>query len=247
MTSIPTPDPDSAVEWAKSAGLVPYETAVALMEERVRLIACGRAAELVWLLEHPPLYTAGTSTKPDDLLAPSRFPVYATGRGGELTYHGPGQRVAYVMLDIRRRFGSDVRAFVGALQDWIIDTLATLGVEGGPREGRIGVWVAPPAGGPGREAKIAALGVRIRNGISFHGIAINVAPELEHFSGIVPCGIREFGVTSLAALGSPATLKDVDIALANAFGTRFAKLRAAPAPVLASFGPPQPTEDRSPP
>ena len=218
------------IEWAQSSAPVDYEAAVRAMEERVALIAAGNAPELVWLLEHPPIYTAGTSAKPGDLVTPARFPVYATGRGGELTYHGPGQRVAYVMLDVRRRFRADVRAFVAALQDWIIDALDRVGIGGGTRPGRVGIWVERTGTGKGGEAKIAALGIRVRGGVSFHGISINVAPELEHFSGIVPCGIRDYGVTSLAELGSRATMKDVDKALKAAFEVRFALARSVPDP-----------------
>jgi lipoyl(octanoyl) transferase len=206
--------------------LTAYAGAVAEMEARAEAIAAGRAAERVWLVEHPPLYTAGTSAKDRDLLD-ARFPVHRTGRGGEFTYHGPGQRVAYVMLDLKRR-RPDVRAFVGSLEFWLIDALAALGVTGETRGTRVGVWVARPdkPGGPdgaGAEDKIAAIGVRIRRWVSFHGVALNVAPELSHFSGIVPCGIAEahYGVTSLRDLGSPAAMGDVDAALRAAFEARF--------------------------
>lgn len=201
------------IEWRISAGLVPYPDAVAAMEARAAAIAEGRAAELVWLLEHPPLYTAGTSARADDLLMPERFPVFPTGRGGQFTYHGPGQRVGYVMMDLRRR-GNDVRRFVRDLEEWLIRTLAAFNVRGERREGRVGIWVARRGG---REDKIAALGIRVRRGVSFHGVSLNVEPELEHFSGIVPCGIAEHGVTSLADLGLTATMADVDIALRAAF------------------------------
>ena len=214
--------------WAVSAGPVGYDAAVAAMEARAAAIAVGRAGELVWLLEHPPLYTAGVSAKPSDLLEPDRFPVFRTGRGGQFTYHGPGQRVAYVMLDLtaRRR---DVRAFVAALEAWVIDALARLGVEGEVREGRVGVWVArqPPDAAP-REDKIAAIGVKLRRWISFHGVALNVAPDLSHFSGIVPCGVSEHGVTSLADLGLIASLAQADAALLAGF--------------CEVFGPTEPTE-----
>ena len=200
-------------EWRISAEPVGYEEAVAAMEARVAKIHAGRAAELVWLLEHPALYTAGTSASPDELLQPGRFPVHATGRGGRYTYHGPGQRVAYVMLDLRRR-GADVRGFVRQLEAWIIAALAELGVTGEARADRIGIWVVDA---DGREAKIAALGVRIRRWVTFHGIAINVAPDLSHFEGIVPCGIDGYGVTSLAALGAPADMNAVDTALQRSF------------------------------
>ncbi len=213
------------VEWLTSPGLVPYEIALAEMEARVAAIAAGRADEAVWLLEHPPLYTAGTSARPEDLTDPDRFPVFVAGRGGQYTYHGPGQRVAYVMLDLNRR-GRDVRAFVRRLEEWIIATLAEFNVRGEIREGRVGVWVARPDKAPlpdgsPREDKIAAIGVKLRRWISFHGIAINVEPELEHFDGIVPCGIREHGVTSLVDLGLPVTMADVDVALKATFPQAF--------------------------
>jgi lipoyl(octanoyl) transferase len=202
------------VEWRKEPGLVPYEDAVAAMEARVAAIRAGAAAEQVCLIEHPPLYTAGTSARAADLLE-ARFPVYQTGRGGQYTYHGPGQRVAYVMLDLKRRYAGtpDVRHYVWSLEEWLIRTLAALGVRGERREGRVGIWVATPSG----EAKIAALGVRVRNGVSYHGVALNVNPDLSHFQGIVPCGIREFGVTSLAALGVPAMQETVDRVMKQAF------------------------------
>jgi lipoyl(octanoyl) transferase len=215
------------VEWAVSPGLTPFPAAEAAMRARAASIAAGKAPELIWLLEHPPLYTAGTSAKDEDLLAPDRFPVYKTGRGGEFTYHGPGQRVAYVHLDLTRR-GRDVRAFVCALEAWLIDALAELGVAAGTREGRIGIWVAR---GAGREDKIAAIGIRLAKWVSFHGIALNVAPDLSHFSGIVPCGIREHGVTSLADLGVSATMADVDVALRRAFEARFAEVGHAAPPL----------------
>jgi lipoyl(octanoyl) transferase len=207
------------VEWRVDDGLVAYDTAIAGMERRVAAIAAGAAPELVWLLQHPPLYTAGTSARDEDLLAPGRFPVHRTGRGGELTYHGPGQRVAYVMLDLRRR-GADVRRYVCNLEDWIIRALATFNVTGERRDGRVGIWVDR---GGGREDKIAAIGVRIRRWVTFHGIAINVEPELEHFSGIVPCGIAgaNYGVTSLVDLGLPVTMTDLDVALKETFAEVF--------------------------
>ena len=198
-----------AVDWFASERPVDYAEAVAGMHARAAAVAAGRACELVWLLEHPALYTAGTSTKPEDLLAPERFPVHRTGRGGQLTYHGPGQRVAYVMLDVGRR-GGDVRAFVCALEGWIIDALAMLGVRGERRSGRVGVWVRRERAGAVREDKIAAVGLRLRRWVSLHGISLNVAPDLEHFSGIVPCGVREHGVTSLADLGLPVPMAEVD-------------------------------------
>ena len=200
----------SAVEWRVSKPPVDYRQAVAAMESRVAEISAGHAPELVWLLEHPPVYTAGTSANDMDLLNAERFPVYRTGRGGQFTYHGPGQRVAYVMLDLTRR-KADIRAFVAALEDWIIATLADFGVAGERRTGRIGVWVARPDRGD--EAKIAAIGIRLRRWVSFHGISLNVAPDLNHYAGIVPCGVRDHGVTSLADLGVSATMGQVDQAL----------------------------------
>jgi lipoyl(octanoyl) transferase len=205
------------VEWRISAGPVPYPEAVTEMESRAADIADQRAAELVWLLEHPPIYTSGTSGKEGDLLDP-RFPLFTTGRGGQLTYHGPGQRVAYVMLDLKRR-RPDVRAYVAGLEEWIIRTLDAFNVRGERREDRVGVWVRRPDKGTGYEDKIAAIGVRLRRWVSFHGIAINVEPELSHFSAIVPCGVIDprYGVTSLVDLGLPVTMEDVDIALRQAF------------------------------
>ncbi|MBF9049412.1 lipoyl(octanoyl) transferase LipB [Roseobacter sp. HKCCD9010] len=215
------------VEWLTSHGLVPYETALAEMEARVARIAGGDADEAVWLLEHPPLYTAGTSAKPADLLTPDRFPVYETRRGGQYTYHGPGQRVAYVMLDLNAH-GRDVRRFVHQIEDWVIATLAEFNVKGERRAGRVGVWVTRPEkppmpDGSPREDKIAAVGLRIRKWVSFHGISINVEPDLGHFEGIVPCGIAEHGVTSLVDLGLPVTLEDVDDALKRTFPPIFGK------------------------
>jgi lipoyl(octanoyl) transferase len=226
LTSL-LPRPGSPpVEWAVAAGLVGYERASAEMEERAEAIAAGEAGERVWLLEHPPLYTAGTSAKPGDLLD-RRFPVFPTGRGGQYTYHGPGQRVAYVMLDLKRR-RQDVRAYVGALEAWLIDTLGLFGVEGETRADRVGVWVARPdkpagADGAPAEDKIAAIGVRVRRWTTFHGVALNVAPNLSHFSGIVPCGVGDahFGMTSLRDLGLAMTLEEVDVALRAAFEPRF--------------------------
>ena len=219
---------DRTVEWAVSDDLVGYESAVAVMEARAEAIAKGEARELVWLLEHPALYTAGTSSKSADLLTPDRFPVHATGRGGQYTYHGPGQRIAYVMLDVGQR-GRDVRAFVGALEGWIIATLDRFNVKGEVREGRVGVWVARPYKGTGSEEKIAALGIRLKRWVSLHGLAINVEPELDHFGGIVPCGIAQHGVTSLADLGLIVSMAEVDMALAETFEERFGPiLRVAP-------------------
>jgi lipoyl(octanoyl) transferase len=210
----------AAAEWRVSPGLVPYEAAVAAMEARVAAIRAGHAPELVWLLEHPSLYTAGTSARDADLVEPGRLPVFRTGRGGQYTYHGPGQRVAYVMLDLSRR-GADVRAYVHGLEEWLVRTLATLGVRGERRQGRVGIWVAE---GAGRESKIAAIGVRVRHWVSFHGVALNVDPDLAHYRGIVPCGITEHGVTSLRALGVAAPMAAVDAALQSAFASVFPAL-----------------------
>ena len=215
------------VGWLVAAEPVSYPDAIAFMEARAKAIAEGTADELVWLIEHPPLYTAGTSAKPADLVMPDRFPVYEAGRGGQYTYHGPGQRVAYVMLDLNRR-GRDVRAFVQELEGWLIDTLAAFGVTGERRADRIGVWVQRPDKGAGVEDKIAAIGIRLRRWVSFHGISLNVAPDLEHFSGIVPCGVQMHGVTSLADLGIPATMDDVDAALRVAFERRFGPVLPLP-------------------
>ena len=211
----------SKPDWLISDRTVPYEEALATMEARVADIRAGRAPELVWLLEHPPLYTAGTSSKDIDLLQPARFPVHVAGRGGQYTYHGPGQRVAYVMMDLRRR-RQDVRRFVLDLEEWTIRTLGRFNVAAERRADRVGVWVvrpdkpALPDGRP-REDKIAAIGVRIRHWVSFHGLSINVEPDLSHYAGIVPCGIAGHGVTSLVDLGLPATLADLDVALAETF------------------------------
>jgi lipoyl(octanoyl) transferase len=209
------------VEWRVESGLIPYDVAVAFMERRVAEIREGISGELIWLVEHPPLYTAGTSARGADLLDPNRFPVFSSGRGGEYTYHGPGQRVAYVMLDLKRR-REDVRAFVAALEAWIIGALAAFNVKGERREDRVGVWVARPDKPPLRddtpaEDKIAAIGIRLRRWVSLHGIALNVEPELSHFSGIVPCGVTGYGVTSLVDLGLPVTMADADAALRAAF------------------------------
>jgi len=207
------------VEWRISDRLEPYEAAVQEMERRVEQIRAGAACQLVWLLEHPPLYTAGTSADPGDLLAPDRFPVYRTGRGGQYTYHGPGQRVAYVMLDLKQR-GQDVRRYVTDLEEWVIRALAQFNVRGLRREGRVGIWVERSGG---REDKIAAIGVRVRRWVTFHGIAVNVEPDLSHFEGIVPCGIGEekLGVTSLVDLGLPVTMTDLDNALMATFNEVF--------------------------
>jgi lipoyl(octanoyl) transferase len=213
------------VEWTHLPGLADYAATLAAMEARVAAISAGTADEAVWLLEHPPLYTAGTSAKPVDLTDPDRFPVHVAGRGGQYTYHGPGQRVAYVMLDLNRRT-RDVRRFVGDLEHWIIAALAEFNVTGELRDGRVGVWVRRPDIAPGRdgtprEDKIAAIGVKLRRWVSFHGISINVDPDLSHFDGIVPCGIRDHGVTSLVDLGLPVTMADVDLALRQRFATVF--------------------------
>lgn len=223
-------DDGRPVQWAVSTGYVDYEPAVAAMEARVAAIAAGEAEELVWLLEHPPLYTAGVSAKDDDLLAPDRFPVHRTGRGGQFTYHGPGQRVAYVMLDLNRR-GKDVRGFVHGLEDWIIGALDQFGVAAGMREGRVGVWVERKGAGWSREDKIAAIGVKVRKWVSFHGISLNVEPDLDHFGGIVPCGITEHGVTSLVDLGVLATMDEADGALRNAFERVFGPVQPGVAPL----------------
>lgn len=216
--------------WAVSRGLVPYPEAVAAMEARAAAIAEGRAGELIWLLEHPPLYTSGVSAKAEDLLAPGDIPVFETGRGGQFTYHGPGQRVAYVMLDLNRR-GRDVRRFVRGLEAWIVDALTAFNVDSGPREGRVGVWVERRDHGHVREDKIAAIGVKIRRWVSFHGISLNVEPDLSHFSGIVPCGIREHGVTSLVDLGRPVTMDEADAALRAAFEATFGPAEPAEPPL----------------
>ena len=216
------------VEWQISDAPIPYPDAVAAMEARVAAIAAGEAPELVWLLEHPPLYTSGTSGKASDLIE-ARFPVFASGRGGQLTYHGPGQRIAYVMLDLKRR-QPDVRAYVATLEEWIIRTLAAFNVRGERREDRVGVWVRRPDKGAGFEDKIAAIGVRLKRWVSFHGIAINVDPDLSHFSGIVPCGVADprFGVTSLLDLGQIVGISDVDIALRAAFAEVFGSAEREP-------------------
>ena len=207
----------SAVEWAVSDRLIPYSEAVAFMEVRAAAIAAGEASERVWLIEHPPLYTAGTSAKPADLVAPDKFDVFQSGRGGQYTYHGPGQRVGYVMLDLRKR-GRDVSAFVRALEQWIINTLAEFDITAERRCGRVGVWVTHD---DGREAKIAAIGVRLKKWVSFHGISINLNPDLSHFDGIIPCGISEHGVTSIAALGKKTSMAELDSALKRHFEMLF--------------------------
>ena len=222
------------MQWAVSQSPVGYAEAVAAMEARVRQIKDGSAAELVWLLEHPPLYTAGTSANARDLLNPGSLPVYKTGRGGQFTYHGPGQRVAYVMADVKNRFGNDVRAFTASLETWIIGALATLGIAGSTIAGQTGVWIYGDTAKDIRKAsKIAAIGLRVRHGISFHGVSINVNPNLDHYQGIVPCGLAGSLVTSLAELGCNAPLSTVDQALRSAFIAQFGgQLNPAPAPVF---------------
>jgi len=216
------PPPGSAgVEWRVSDAPVPYEQAVAFMRTRAAAIAAGKAPELVWLIEHPPLYTSGTSAKPEELIE-ARFPVFASGRGGQMTYHGPGQRVAYVMLDLKRR-GPDVRRFVATLEEWIIRTLAAINVRGEQREDRIGVWVRRPKKGEGCEDKIAAIGIRVTQWVTLHGMALNIDPDLSHFSGIVPCGVSDqrYGVTSLADLGILVSMPEVDMVLRREFEALF--------------------------
>jgi lipoyl(octanoyl) transferase len=221
LTPFAQPAGAAAVEWRISDTPIPYPEAVAIMESRAAAIASGSAPELVWLLEHPPLYTSGTSGKPGDLLD-ARFPLFETGRGGQITYHGPGQRVAYVMLDLKAR-RPDIRAYVAGLEEWIIRTLAAFNVRGERREDRVGVWVARPDKGEGFEDKIAAVGVRVRRWVTFHGISINVEPDLSHFASIVPCGVVDprYGVTSLVDLGLPLSMEDVDIALRRSFDEVF--------------------------
>lgn len=213
------------VEWIITDGLTPYPDALTFMENRANAIATGKAQECIWLLEHPPLYTAGTSARIADLTDPNRFPVFQARRGGQYTYHGPGQRVVYVMMNVAER-GRDVRAFVQSLESWVIAALAEFNVTGHIREGRVGVWVERPekqkqTNGLCAEDKVAAIGIRLRKWVSFHGISINVEPDLEHFSGIVPCGISDHGVTSLVDLGLPVTMQDVDVALQGTFAPTF--------------------------
>jgi lipoyl(octanoyl) transferase len=221
-------------EWRVSDALVPYEDALAEMDARAAAIARGDAAELVWLLEHPPLYTAGTSAKPQDMRQ-ARFPVYEAGRGGQFTYHGPGQRVAYLMLDLKQR-QPDVRRYVATLEQWLIRTLAAFNVSGERREDRIGVWVRRPERGAGREDKIAAIGIRVRRWVSLHGISLNVEPDLSHFSGIVPCGVSEplYGVTSFSDLGLTASMHDVDLALRREFEALFGSTKPVQAEALSA-------------
>jgi lipoyl(octanoyl) transferase len=214
----------SEIEWRVSSGLTPYPDAVGFMEERVAAIAAGNASEQVWLVEHPPIYTAGTSADDKDLLDPDRFPVFKTGRGGEFTYHGPGQRVGYVLMDLNRR-RRDVRQFVRDLEQWMIVTLSTFGVRGERRDGRVGIWIDRGyyGGPPGTEGKIAAIGVRLRRWISFHGCSINVSPTLNHYEGIIPCGISQHGITSLNELGLDTSIADVDRALKTSFTEVFGR------------------------
>jgi lipoyl(octanoyl) transferase len=221
IVGLPAPAGSAPAEWRVSDSPVSYEDAVAVMDARATAVAAGSAPELVWLLEHPPLYTAGTSANADDVLD-ARFPVHESGRGGQLTYHGPGQRVAYVMIDLRRR-NPDVRRFVASLEEMIIRTLASFDVVGERRDDRIGVWVRRPDKGKGHEDKIAAIGIRVKQWVTLHGMALNVAPDLSHFSGIVPCGVSEtrYGVTSLADLGVRASMADVDAALRREFDRLF--------------------------
>nr|WP_255616712.1 lipoyl(octanoyl) transferase LipB [Microvirga puerhi] len=219
------------VAWSIAEGLTGYEEAVAFMEARAAAIAEGRAPEMVWLVEHPPLYTAGTSAQSSDLVEPDRFPVFQTGRGGQYTYHGPGQRVAYVMLDLKRR-QPDLRRYVAALEAWLIATLSDFNVCGERREDRVGVWVRRPEKGEGVEDKIAAIGIRVRRWVSFHGISLNVDPDLDHFSGIVPCGVRQHGVTSLVDLGIPVTMPEVDAVMRRTFKDIFGPTARAEMPLL---------------
>jgi lipoyl(octanoyl) transferase len=217
------------VEWTIFDGQVPYETALAMMDERVAAIAAGNAAEAVWLLEHPPLYTSGTSARPEDLLN-ARFPVYPAGRGGQYTYHGPGQRVAYVLLDLTQR-GRDIRCLVQGLEQWVIDTLEAHNIASARREGRVGVWVRRPDKGENREDKIAAIGVRVRKWVTFHGISLNVAPDLTHYDGIVPCGITDQGVTSFEDLGVLISMPEVDSTLRRRFEAIFGPTERARVPL----------------
>jgi len=228
--------PSEPVEWAVTDEPVGYEEAVAFMEARAEAIAAGEARELVWLVEHPPLYTAGTSAKEADLVEPDRFPVHRTGRGGQYTYHGPGQRVAYVMLDLHRR-APDLRRYVTALEAWIIATLDGFNIRGERREDRVGVWVRRPEKGETTEDKIAAIGIRVRRWVTFHGISLNVEPDLSHFTGIVPCGVTEHGVTSLVDLGIPVTMPEVDAVMRRSFEEIFGPTEQAERPLLFSHGP----------
>jgi lipoyl(octanoyl) transferase len=235
---LPAPAGFAPVEWRLSDALVPYEEAVRVMEARAGDIAAGCAGELVWLIEHPPLYTAGTSASPAELIE-ARFPVFESGRGGQMTYHGPGQRVAYVMLDLRARV-PDVRRYVATLEEWIIRTLAAFNVRGERREDRIGVWVRRPDKGAAHEDKIAAIGIRVKQWVTLHGIALNVEPELSHFAGILPCGVSDarYGVTSLADLGIPVTLPEVDMVMRREFEALFGATSATPSAASRTVRPP---------
>lgn len=234
-----------AIGWALSGAPVPYRAALRAMDDRVDAIANGHAPELVWLLEHPPVYTGGVRAREHDILRPGRFDYIATNRGGEITYHGPGQRIAYVMLNVRQRFAGDVHALVRALEQWVIDALERVGVAAFNRPGRPGVWVTDPLS-PGGEAKIAALGLRIRRGICLHGVSLNVAPDLTHFAGIVPCGLAGYGVTSLAARGEAVSMADVDVALLAAFEKIFSAVAAPEAPPPATATPASQSDAKAP-
>ena len=223
--------PQSLIEWAISDGLIGYEAALAMMSARAIAIRDNGAAELIWLLEHPPLYSAGTSAKPEDLLTPEFLQVFQTGRGGQYTYHGPGQRVAYVMLDLKAR-GGDVRALVASLERWVAGALAHFNVRGETRAGRVGIWVRRPEKGPHVEDKIAAIGLRVTRGVTTHGISLNVDADLSHYSGIVPCGIQGHGVTSLTDLGLPVTMADADVALRRSFESEFGSVVIVAPPVI---------------
>ena len=233
MTALLSTAPAKGTDWEIAEGLTPYPEALVRMTQRVADIRAGTAKELVWLVEHPPLYTAGTSAKPEELTDPDRFPTYTAGRGGHWTYHGPGQRTVYVMLDLQRPHGSvpaqDIRCFVNGLEEWMIRTLDRFNVRGERRQGRVGIWVTDPA--KGTEAKIGAIGVRVSRWVSWHGIALNVDPNLNHFGGIIPCGITDHGVTSLTALGIPATMHDADVALKKAWDEVFGPDAVAGCPV----------------
>lgn len=220
----------SPIEWAISEGFVPYQVALNAMNARAAAIREGRAPQLIWLLEHPPLYTSGTSARAQDLLTPDRFPVHETGRGGQFTYHGPGQRIAYVMLDMRQH-GGDVRGLVANIERWVIGALAAFNVKGERREGRVGIWVQRPEKGEGKEDKIAAIGLRVSRWVTTHGLSFNVEPDLDHYNGIVPCGITQHGVTSLADLGLPVSMPDADIALKTAFERIFGPVVRAEPPL----------------
>lgn len=218
------------IEWAISDGLVPYQAALDAMNARAAAIRDSGAPQLIWLLEHPPLYTSGTSARREDLLSPDRFPVHETGRGGQFTYHGPGQRIAYVMLDMRQH-GGDVRGLVANIERWVIGALAAFNVTGERREGRVGIWVRRPQKGEGKEDKIAAIGLRVSRWVTTHGLSLNVEPDLAHYNGIVPCGITEHGVTSLADLGLPVNMMDADIALKTSFEAIFGPVVPAEPPI----------------